>query len=468
MLGRFSNQIIAFVVSVFLARILSPSEFGLIGIVLSIISFSSIFFDFGFKSAIIQQQAVSKEELGTVFLLNVMAGVVLCLAFILSAGAIQAFYGYQELADIIMVSSLIFVFNSMTVVPSAILSKALKFKAISFVNIVAALSSGVLAILMAMNGWGVWSLATQAITFSFVSFAGLFIASKWKPVFYFLPGSIRGLWKFSSRVFLPYFLENLFSRLDVFIIGKIFTQNTLGYYTRAQSLDSFSKQFSSGSIVAVVLPYFAKIKDDRDAVAAYYVRSLHIICFLSLLLTGLLYCTAESLFVVLFTEKWLSASYIFQILALSGFVYPVSALMVNLILARGDSKGFLINELLKKSLLLLVFIFGFLNGLNTFLYLLVGCYWCMIVLNAWFVSRDFSISAITQLGIVARYILLGAGSVVAVEFMWRYFHVGALPELLIKGSAFVILYLVLSIIFRTPVINLIVNKGRSMLARSNS
>jgi O-antigen/teichoic acid export membrane protein len=253
------------------------------------------------------------------------------------------------------------------------------------------------------------------------------------------------------------------SRIDVFLIGKIFQATILGFYTRAQSLDSMIKQFSSNSLIAVALPYFSRIKHDTVAVKDYYMQCVHIISFVALLLTGSLYVTALDLFPVLFTSKWIFAGEIFQIIALSSFVYPLSALMVNVILAMGKTKAIIRLEVFKKMVLIPVFLFGFFSGIKLFLYLLVGAYWVVLLLNAYFISKVLQVSLRTQVGVIAKYIFVTGLCVFIIQVIANRFDLNNLLSLISKGIGFLVLYLAVNYIFKSVGFTSIVEKGLSSL-----
>lgn len=408
LIGRFLNQFVTLGVSVVLTRLLSPSEFGIIGMAFTFIGFSSIFLDLGFKSTIIQKQEISEKQLSSIFILNLGVGLFLALLFVLFAGFFEHYYEIQGLAKVTQILSLLFVINGFALVPSALLSKKLMFKELTFVNGLSAIISGIIAITMAFLGFGIWSLVAQAIIVALLQVVGYQYFTKWKPSSFFDLSSIKSLWNYSIYMFSASVLDGLYSRLDVIIIGKIFPVAQLGLYTRAQSLDTFVKQYSSGTLVSVFFPYLSKYQADDKKITSEYIYYLHIVSFVSVFLTGLLYLIAKPFFLCLFTETWLESSVFFKIMALSGFVYPVSALMVNILSVRGKSKAFFNLEIIKKVLISFMFLVGFKNGIIPFLYGMAVIYWIILPLNAYFVKNELNIKVFDQLKIIFRYVVIGA------------------------------------------------------------
>ena len=448
-LGKISNQIIAFGVSVILTRLLLPAEFGIIGIALALVSFSAIFYDFGLKASIIQADAISQKQLSTIFFLNLLGGVILFLLCFSFSGLIERFYKINGLANVIIAVGLLLIINATASLPIGLLSRKLQFKKIAFVNLTGAFAGGIVAVIMAYHGWGVWSLIANTLINAVIVLIGVFFISAWKPSLIFDLKSVKPLWNFGSTVFGIEILESVFSRIDVFLIGKVFQATTLGFYTRAQSLDNMVKQFSSGSLIAVVLPYFSRIKEDKQALNAYYQQSLHLIAMASLFFTGLLYVTSIDLFTLLFTNKWSFSGELFQIIALAGFAYPVSALMVNVILALGKTKLIVRLEVLKKIVLLPVFLFGLFGSIKFFLYGLVGAYWLIVLLNSFFVSKVVNTSFKKQVNVVALYIGIAFTSVALTAFLTHFFLFHSFINMGIKGAIFLSLYILFNYLFKT-------------------
>ncbi len=430
--GRLASFGVLFVVSVLLTRLLSPAEFGAFAVVLAIIAFSSIFIDLGFRSAIVQSQDTSQQQLSTVFFLNVAIGILLFAGSFLVSGFIEQFYVIDGLANYIKAASAIFVLNSLSLVPGGLLQRELRLKALSVITTIAAAISGTIAILMALYGYGIWSLVAQQLILAAITCLGVFAASKWRPSLSIVPKSIIPLWNYGIKLFLAGLSDSVFTRLDVFIIGKLFPVQTLGFYNRAQSLDNLIKNFASSTTTSVAFPVIARMADQLENVKSFYLRCLNIISFLSFLLIGVLFLTCFDIVIILFTEKWIDVGYYFRIMALTAFVYPVSALMVNLIAARGNSGAFLKLEILKKAVLFPAYLSFFFGGVMVFLIVLGVVYLLALGLNAEFVRREIGIPIGEQLWAIAKYSLpgvvagvLGYGAGLFIDNIYLHFAVAS-------------------------------------------
>lgn len=271
------------------------------------------------------------------------------------------------------------------------------------------------------------------------------------------------MWRYSYRLFLSALLDNVFTRLDIFLIGKIFSPATLGYYTRAQSMDGIIKQTSSASIVTVLFPYLSRVQSETAIIRVLFIQYLHIICFVSFFLSGLLYICADSIFIMLFTERWLKAAALFKIMTIAGFVYPVSALMVNILSSRGNSKDFLRAEIIKKLVILPAYIFGFLLGLNGFVYTLAAVYILALFVNVLYVEKEIQVSFIKQVRIIFLYAVITLAVVVLVYMLRNFFPAVSLPgKILLEGSGFFLFFLLLSAITGTEGYKLVFRKIKSI------
>jgi len=441
--GRVANYFVLFIVSVLLTRLLSPAEFGAYGIVLSVISLSVIFVDLGFRSAIIQSPEVSQEQLSTIFFINILIAVLLILLFSLGSGWIENFYQIEGLRNYIIFASLLFALNALALVPSGLLQKNLELKTISIINTVSAFLSGITAVCFAYYGYQVWALIIQQLLSAALTLIGFAYFARWIPSFSFELHSIKKMWQYGSKLLLSGILDTTFTRLDVFIIGKLFPIQTLGYYNRAQALDNLIRSFSASTTTSVAFPLIAKMTDDIDQTQKFYVTCLNIISFLSFLLIGVLFLTCFDIVIILFTEKWLTVGYYFRIMSVTGFVFPVSTLMVNVISARGNSKAFLKLEIVKKCILFPTYLSFFFGGVYLFLVVFSVAYLLALAANAVFVEKEISVSLRQQFSIVFRY---GAVAAVAsaIVFALTFYLENIYLHLAVSSALFALLYLTVS------------------------
>jgi len=425
MAGKFGAQAVSLLLSFVLTRMLSPGEFGIAGIAMVIIFVSSIFLDMGFARALIQRKEVRQAEYSSVFFLNLLLGIFLMTVCFFAATPLASFYNQPQLEPVLRVLSLLFLINSFALVPGAVLSREMKFKWIAIAGLISAVVSGSISIVMAAKGYGVWSLVTQYLLSAVLMAILTFYFAKWSPAFMISKKALQPLWAYGSRMFSSTILSSIVTRLDVFIIGKLFNATTLGYYTRAQSIDSAVRLFSTGSLTSVFFPVASKLQDEKEKLNVLYKRFLHLVSFLSIGISGLLYLITPDLFRILFTAKWDTAAVYFQIMCIAGFAWPISALMVTLISGTGNSRAYFKLELIRITIQLPVYIFGLTYGITTFLWIFAVVRFISLLLNAFFVSREISVKTEEQVFIVFLYLLEASVAVLLTELVFHYFNINS-------------------------------------------
>ena len=440
--GKMAMHGMGFVVSIFLARLLEPSDFGLVAMVMVIIGIAGIFSDVGLGAALIQRRRVLPIHYSSVFFFNITVGALLTLLTYLSAPLIASFYNNQELIPLTQVISFSFVIGAFSAVQSTKLRKELNYALLTKVAFISSLISGIVGISLAFNGAGVWSLVVQSLTQGIVYNILIWSVSHWKPSVEFSLKALMQLWAFGFRMFLSGLLDTVFTRLDTIIIAKLFTPATLGYFNRAKSLDQMVITYSSGSLMSVLFPLLSKIKNDLPRFQNVIIKSLGIITFVTFFLLGGLYLVSHELIVLLFGEKWLQSVYYFQILVLSGFAYPISALLVNVLSSRGNSKAFLRLEIYKKIIAMLNLLVLYLWGIDAYLYGLIVQGSISVYLNIVFVSTEISLAKWGMVKSILIQIILSVVAVYIVLWLNQDVVGGNFKMLLIKGVEYTMLYII--------------------------
>jgi O-antigen/teichoic acid export membrane protein len=448
--GKLGAQVVSLVISLVLTRLLSPEEFGVMGIAMVFIFVSWAFMDMGFSRALVQKLEITSQQYSSVFFLNLLIGIVLCTLFFLLAGPISVFYKHAGLESLLRVLSIVFVLNAMAIVPGAVLSRGMKFKFISVASLLSALISGMVSVVMAYQGFGIWSLVVQQLLSSTLTLIFLFYFSRWKPVLSLDLQAIRPLWNYGGRLFMASMLGSLVSRLDIFMIGKLYSTATLGYYSRAQSFENFFRNMSTNSLTAVFFPVVSRLQEKRAELTPMYIRYLHITAFVSAGLVGILFLVTSDLFVVLFTAKWSQAAEYFQLMIMAGFGWPLSALILTLIAALGNARTYLNLEIFRTVVLVPVMVFGIYAGIYAFLAAMVVVRFAFLAVNLYFVSKELKLPVLRQLRIVGTY-LGGAVMAVSVSMVMDYVLKpgGHLARVIFLGTSFSLVYLLFQYMLKT-------------------
>ncbi len=447
--GKMAMHGMGFVVSIFLARLLEPSDFGLIAMVMVIIGIARIFSDVGLGAALIQRRRVLPIHYSSVFFFNITIGALLTLLTFLASPLIANFYDNQELIPLTQVVSFSFVIGAFSAVQTTKLRKELNYALLTKVAFAASLISGVVGISLAFNGAGVWSLVAQALTQGVVYNIIIWIVSHWKPKVEFSFKALIQLWGFGFRMFLSGLLDTVFTRLDTIIIAKLFEPATLGFYNRAKSLDQMVVAYSSASLMSVLFPILSKVQNDLNRFQNIISKSLGIIIFVTFFLLGGLYLVSYELVIMLFGEKWLQTVDYFKILVLSGFGYPVSALLVNVLSSRGNSKAFLRLEIYKKIVFGFNLAVGFMWGIEGYLYGLIIATMLAIYFNIVFVSKEIKMPKWSYIKPILIQMLLTVAIVMFVEWLNADVTYGLFLMFVLKGGEYLLLYIMANKLLNT-------------------
>lgn len=365
LLGKLGGHGIGFLFTIFLARLLDPSDFGLIAMVMVYVGVAAIFTDAGLAGALVQRKNVGQIHYSSVFYFNLLAALSLAGLTYFSASSIALFYQNQDLLPIAQIMSASFVINALCSVQSVKLRKDLNYSALTKAGLCASLLGGIVGIVLALNGFGVYSLVAQSISTSAIRAVMIWLTCRWSPSAQFSYAALKQLWVYGFRMFLVSLMNAVSIRLDVLVIGKLFPAATLGYFDLAKRFSMLVNQYSSGSLMSVMFPVLSKIQSEHDRFKKTVCKTLDILSMLVFLIVGLLYLSSEHLIVFLYSEKWSPSVVYLKLLLLSGFAYPLNALLVNVLTSKGNSKAFLRMAIIKK-------IFFFLNIANFFIWGIEG------------------------------------------------------------------------------------------------
>ena len=402
--GRISTHVVAFVVTIFLARLLSPEEFGVVAMAMFFIAVTQAFMDFGLTSALVQKKNPTEIQINTVFYINLILATVLMVLLISFSGLIGTFYNNVEVASIARFVSYLFIIYALNGVQRAILQKELKIKTLTLINLSGAFVQGVSGIALALNDFGAWSLVYSTFLGSAATTVLLWYQSAWRPKLMFKLSEIKDLFNFGYKMFLVRVLDSIYVRLDLLIIGRMFTPDILGLYNKAKSFNSMIVAYTSDSLSGVFFPVISHLQDDIARVKKVVEKSLEAIAFLVFGLTALLYLNAESLIVILFGEKWLVSVGYFQIIAFVAYGFPVSVILVNTLIGLGHSGTFLKLDIIKKVIGLSGMAIGFVWGIYGFLWANVIVTIICVTLNMWFVGKFINFAVLEQWKILFKYL----------------------------------------------------------------
>jgi O-antigen/teichoic acid export membrane protein len=394
---RFGQQAVVFVVQIVLARLLAPEQFGLIAMVAVFMTLSSIVVDAGFSQALVQRKEVGDKEISTVFYFNLGISCVMTLLLCLAAPFIAAFYKFEELTLILRVLSIRLVIGAFGSVQAAILSRQLLFKEIFWVTLPSTLISGIIAIVLAFNGFGVWALVGQSLIQSALLSSAFWFSSDWRPTRVFDIQCLKEMFPYGSRLALASFLHQGFQSVYVLVIGKVFSAADLGYFQRARSLQRLPVENIQGILGRVTFPLFSKIQDDPPRMKRGMRKALLLSTLMVFPGMALLAVISEPLIVTLIGEKWLPAACYLKWLCLPGAMISLHAMNVNILLSIGKSDLILRLEVLKKSLIVINILVTYRYGIQEMIYGMVVTSIIGLWINTFYTKKFIDYSLYQQL-----------------------------------------------------------------------
>ena len=440
---QFGNQLIGFVVSLVLARILLPAEFGLLGMIAVLVAVGNALLDGGLTKSLIRDTDCDELDYSTVFFFNIGAGLLIYALIFLLAPFIADFYAQPVLTDIIRVYCFTIVITSFSAVQLARLTKIMDFKTQLVIAIPAAVVGGITGIWMAYSGFGVWSLVWSGITTAVVSTIQIWWYSNWKPTMVFNRSRFNKHFNYGYKLTLSDLLNRIFNNIFLIVIGKYFSAAQVGFYTRAETMKQLPVTNISQALDKVTFPLFVSIQNDEVRLKRVYKKLMLMVVFVITPVLIFLAVLAEPVFVFLFTEKWLPAVPYFQILCITGILFPLHSYNLSILNVKGRSDLFLKLEVIKKIIIVVTIIIAIPFGIMALLYGQVVISLLAFFINARYTSRFISYTGWEQIKDVLPILLLalfgGAAILLVDQFILK--DQIYLARILIGGVVGTILYL---------------------------
>lgn len=371
---RFGNQGIQFLIGLMLARLLMPEDYGLLGMLLVFISLAQVFVDGGFSAALIRRKEVSDRDYSTVFWFNLGVALLCYLLIFTASPFIADFYDEPLLAPLAKVVALNIIINAFGIIQKTLLTKKLDFKTQARINIMSIIISGVIGIVAAWRGYGVWALVIQNISKNLLVNAGFWLQSSWRPAKVFSQTAFHELFGFGSKLLLSSLINAVSENLYAIIIGKLYNAKSLGFYTRANQFQKLPVSSIYGAIGVVSYPVLAELKDEPAKLREAYRSMIRMVAWCLFPVMVILGAVAEPMVKIVLTDKWLPCVPLLQILCIVGAFYPLHAINLDVLKVKGRSDLFLKLEVIKQFLNVLMIVICFRWGVY-------GLVWGSVALN---------------------------------------------------------------------------------------
>lgn len=360
---RFSSQIISFLIGIVLARLLSPHDYGIVGIVMIFIIISNVFIDAGFANALIRKTDRNNDDLSTAFYFNIIIGIIVYSILTICSSFVASYFEEPLLQKLIVLAGINVVLNSFCIVPVAILTAHLNIRKQAVINLSSQIPSGAVAIILAYHGYGVYALVFQTLISSFLKLMFLWIGVKWCPKFMFKKTSFHYLWNFGSKLLFANLIGTLFNQLYSIIIGKYIGKNDLGYYTKAHQLSSNVDSISSGIVQKIALPILSE-NIATDKLSLKFREYMRLLVMTMSIISAVLCFSAKDIVIMLWTSKWQDSIFIFQCLIIGIMFNPIGQLSLTLMQAVGNTSLILKLEFPKKFIYIIYIGIGFIFGIK--------------------------------------------------------------------------------------------------------
>jgi len=446
-LERFSVQGIQFVIQIVMARILMPEDYGVIAMLAIFLAVFQSFIDSGFSSALVQKNDRSEVDYATVFYFNIGISIILFLALFFSAPLIAGFYETPILTSVTKIIALNLLINAFGVVPRAKLTILIDFKTQAKASLIAVLISGAIGIWMAYNGYGIWSLVFQSLLNNGINTLLLWMLSKWWPLWTFSIISFKRLFSFGSKLLLSGLLETVYRNLYTLIIGKKFTSQDLGYYSRADQFAQFPSVNFTGIIGRVVFPVMCEVQQDEEQLRTIFYKFLRVSTFIIFPLMFGLAALSEPFIRLVLTEKWMGVVILLQTLCFAYMWYPVHSLNLTLLQAKGRSDLFLRLEIIKKIVGIITLIATIPFGVTVMCVGLICSSVVCLFINACYTKKYLAVGLFQQLKPMFPSLLL-SGSMGMFIFFLTQFNISDSFTLVVGVSVGCLYYVGIAALFK--------------------
>lgn len=404
---QFGNQGVAFIVSVILARLLAPEEFGLVAMILVFIKICEAIIDSGLSQSLIRTLNANNEDYATVFYYNLVVSILLYVILYASADSIANFYNEPQLIDLIQALGLVIIIKSFSIIQITKFTKDLNFKTQTIIALPSLVGSAIIALYMAFNNFGVWSLVGYRLSREIFSSVLLWVYTKWYPGLVFSVSKFKVHFKFGLNLLFSSLLNSVFNNIYTLVIGKYYSAADLGYFNRADSLQRLPVNNLGNILNRVTYPLFSEIQEDNKKLKSTYLKVIGlsifivspIMCFMSVL--------AKPLIIFLLTEKWVEAVPYLQILAFCGLLYPIHSFNLNILKVKGRSDLFLKLEVIKK-IIIAISIAAALNfGIIILVWSILFTSLVSLLINTYFSGKMIGLTMGMQLKRIYPSVLLG-------------------------------------------------------------
>lgn len=448
-INRFTNIGIQFISGIILARLLTPEDYGCIGMLSIFMLLATNFIDGGFGSALIQKKQPTQEDYSTIFIWNIVVSIFVYITLFIVSPTIASFYKIPILSDILRVQGVVLIVNALQAIQVNQLNKQLYFKKIAIVSLITSILSLSVTIFLAYKGYGVWALVSQNILISLIPTIIYWSTNKWYPRLVFSIHAFKELFNFGAYMFLSSIINTTVNNIQGLLIGRLYNPIVVGYYSKAHSTEKLASTSISQVVGQVSYPLYAELQDNSKSLISVVKRLTSLLAYLTFPLLSILALLAKSIFTFLYSEKWLDSVLYFQILCIAGIAICLQSVNSQTIAAIGKSKIMFKWTVVKQLSGVSIVILGLiLFGIKGLLIGMVIKSWLIYLINASLVSKHVGYKLRTQLMDLLPILLLALTSLCISYVVGNLLDFSLYIDASIKFSIYITLYLLGSYLFK--------------------
>ena len=413
--GRLLQQAFQFVIGIILARLLIPEQYGLVAMATVFIFISFVFIDSGFSTALIQRKKCTQADYSTIFYVNLIISIIVFFIFYFSASFISKFYNEPRLTNIVRALSFLIILFALTVVQKAIIAREVNFKLRTQIEFSSQVVSGIIAVFLAIKGYGVWALVWKTLLNQFFVTLQLWIRNRWFPSFEFNKKSLKEMFGFSSRLLISGILDRVYQQIYKLIIGKFFPARELGLFTRADQFQRLPSQTISGAITSFTLPIFSKMQNEPERLSRALKKIISLVMFFNINAMVLMAIVAKPMIASLLGSKWIDTTEYLQLLCFVGILYPIHLINVQVLASMGRSDLFLKIEIVKKLFSIPAILLAIFVSIKAMIIGMIVASLASVYINTYYTNKLIGVSLMDQIAeILPSFIVAGIMATITV------------------------------------------------------
>lgn len=446
---QFATIGMQFIVGIFMARVLSPTDYGITALPAVFLTIANIFIDGSFAAALIRKKELTEKDLSTSFYYSLGVGSLMYLLLFFAAPYIALFYKTPILTSLVRVTSITFFLGPLTTPQTVILTRKLDFKTPARISVINKTISGIIGIVMAYTGFGLWSLVVSSLSASFLGLIQIWLAVKWIPRERFSKQSFSYLWNFGNKLIIQRLINTVYSNIAPLLLGKLGSTTDLGNYYRAQNYATLPSTNVVGVLTSVTFPVLSKLQDEKERLSYNYRRMIKVSAFVCFPMMILLAALSRPLILVMITEKWESCILLLQILCFAFMWQPIQILNINLLQVLGRTDLTLKLEIIKKPVCAIVVVIALHFGVVYFCIAEVLLQVFALAINTYYTSKFINVGFGLQMKDIAPAFLMSVSSG-GIVLAINYFISNLFLQILVGGTIGLTFYLAIAIIARRP------------------